>query len=158
MRKFRRFISLSGEDRAALVQALWNLVVWRLGLWLLPVRVLRERARVSARNPRTSSRSAGLRACSAGLRAGSPLSVERVAWAVKTTAPYVPRATCLTQALAAQSLLNRAGHRSKLHIGVAKGPGTEFGAHAWLECKDRVVIGGADLDRYTPLLAWDEGL
>jgi hypothetical protein len=150
MRKLRRFLSLPSQDRAALVRALGSLVFWRLGLWLLPVRVLRERARASARNLRTSSRSAGL-------RAGSLLSVERVTWAVKTAAPYVPAATCLTQALAAQSLLSRGGHRSELHIGVAKGPGSEFGAHAWVQCEDRVVIGGADLDRYTPLLAWEEG-
>jgi hypothetical protein len=150
MRKLRRFISLPSQDRAALVRALRSLMFWRLGLWLFPVRVLRERVRVSARNLRTSSRSAGL-------RAGSTFSVERVTRAVKTAAPYVPAATCLTQALAAQSLLSRGGHRSELHIGVAKGPGSEFGAHAWVQCEDRVVIGGADLDRYTPLLAWEEG-
>jgi hypothetical protein len=157
MRKFHRFIRLPDEDRAALVHAFRRLVVWRLRLWLLPVRVLRERARVSARNVRTPYSGTGLHACSAGPRASSTLSVERVAWAVEVAARYVPGATCLTQALAAQSLLSRGGHRSELHIGVAKGPGNEFGAHAWVQCEDRIVIGGANLDRYTPLLAWEEG-
>lgn len=149
MRKLRRFIGLPAEYRAALAHGFRTLMFLRLGLWLLPVRVLRDRARHSTRNFRTSSRSAGL-------RAGSLLSMERVSWAVKTAARYVPAASCLTQALAAQSLLSRGGHRSELHTVVAKGPGSEFGAHAWVQCEDRVVIGGADLQGYTPLLAWEE--
>lgn len=151
MGRLHCFISLSREDRAALLRAFRSLLAWRLGLWLLPVHTLRWIARTPVRGLRRSSPGAGLRNCSAG----SPSSVECVAWAVKTAARYVPRASCLTQALAAQSLLGRSGHPSQLHIGVAKGPDREFGAHAWVQCHDRVVIGGSDLNRYTPLLYWE---
>jgi Transglutaminase-like superfamily len=138
MRKLQRFILLPSGDRALLVHSFRSLVVWRLGLWLLPVRILRQRSRAIRRIRR-------------------PRPADRVVWAVRAAARYVPSATCLTQALAVQSLLARSGHSSQLHIGVAKGLGREFGAHAWVRCGDRVVIGGADLDRYTPLLFWEEG-
>jgi len=134
----RRFIQLPGEERMMLLSALWSLVIWRLGLWLLPVRTLRQRARATRRQVQRQH------------------PVDRVVWAVRAAARYVPGATCLTQALVAQSLLVRSGHSSQLHIGVAKGPDREFGAHAWVQCDDRVVIGGGELDRYTPLLAWEE--
>ena len=137
MRRLYRLIRLPAEDRSALMRAFHTLAAWRVGLWLFPVGALRRRARPAGRLQR-------------------PMTVERVEWAVNRAARYVPGATCLTQALAAQSLLRRSGHASQLHIGVARGPGREFGAHAWLQCHDRVVIGGTDLDRYTPLLAWKE--
>jgi hypothetical protein len=121
-----------------LLCALWSLVVWRLGLWILPVGTLRKQTRIMKRRVRTQH------------------PVDRVVWAVRAAARYVPAATCLTQALAAQSLLTSNGHPSQLHIGVAKGPDREFGAHAWVRCHDRVVLGGGGLDRYTPLLAWEE--
>ena len=47
---------------------------------------------------------------------------------------YVPRATCLVQALAAQVLLSWQGLDSHLRIGVALSADKEFEAHAWVEC------------------------
>ena len=138
MSKMLRFIQLSGEDRAMLLRAFSSLVAWRMGLWLLPVRTLRQQARALKRRMRSEH------------------TVDQVVWAISTAARYIPAATCLTQALAAQSLLTRNGHCSQLHIGFAKGPDREFGAHAWVECDDRVVLGGSELERYTPLLAWEE--
>ena len=134
----RRFIQLPGEKRAILLRAFWSLVIWRLGLWLLSVRTLRQQTRIMRRRVRKQH------------------PIDRVVWAVNAAARYVPAATCLTQALAAQSLLTRNGHSSQLHIGVAKGPDREFGAHAWVQCHDRIVIGGGEMDRYTPLLTWEE--
>ena len=66
---------------------------------------------------------------------------------------YVPRATCLTQALTMQVLLERAGYDARLRIGVARGDEGQFQAHAWVESQDGIVIGGSDLGRYTGLLA-----
>ncbi len=65
----------------------------------------------------------------------------------------MPRATCLPQALAAEALLRRAGHPADLRIGVAKtGPGRLL-AHAWVECRGRVIVGDLPerLADYAPL-------
>ena len=82
------------------------------------------------------------------------IPVAHLVWAVRTTAAYIPRATCLTQALAAKYQLERSGHCARIHIGVAKENG-QFRAHAWLECEGEIVLGGAVADRYARLLAVD---
>jgi hypothetical protein len=68
-------------------------------------------------------------------------------------ARLVPRASCLTQALALQYLLARSGHASDLHVGVRTDPAGRFEAHAWLTCNEQVVIGAAGnrLTDYTHL-------
>jgi hypothetical protein len=108
----------------------------RLGLWLLPFRVLNRAVARLARPARALTR--------------QPL--ERVIWSVHVASRFVPRATCLTQSLAAQILLARRGYPAALRLGVAREAG-QFDAHAWLESNGRVVIGNADLWRYTPMTA-----
>jgi len=54
---------------------------------------------------------------------------------------FVPFATCLPQALAAMFLIRSRGQYSDLKIGVAKGEGKDFRAHAWLETNGRIIIG-----------------
>jgi len=74
-----------------------------------------------------------------------------VAWAVRLASRYVPRATCLTQALTAQMLLSWAGIEGTLHIGVRMDP--DFAAHAWVECGGRILVGGTvESARYEPML------
>jgi Transglutaminase-like superfamily len=133
MRKLRRFISLPGEDRVLLIRAFWSLAIWRSKLSLFPFRVISK----AAREPQRSARIA------------PPL--DRIIWAVETAARYVPNATCLTQSLALQSLLRRFGHLSSIHIGVAKGLEGGFSAHAWVEFEGRILLGGAEQDKFIPL-------
>ena len=79
-------------------------------------------------------------------------SADRVAWAVEMASWRMPGAkSCLTQALAAQVLLGRRGYPTLLHIGVAKGEQGRFRAHAWLESKGKVVIGGLEQEPFTLL-------
>jgi hypothetical protein len=135
--RLHRFISLVPEDRDLLARAVLSLAAWRIGVWLFPIRALLQHGR---RAPSLA-----------------PLPVEKVTWGIELAARFVPGATCLIQALAAQSLLTRMGHRSQLKLGVSKKcPGREFDAHAWVQSGDCIVIGGTDLDRYTPLFAWEE--
>jgi hypothetical protein len=51
-------------------------------------------------------------------------------------------------------MLARAGHPSRLHIGVAKA-GCKLDAHAWLESGSQVLLGAAAADRYTQLYSRD---
>jgi hypothetical protein len=80
------------------------------------------------------------------------IAASRLVWAIRTAAAFIPRATCLTQALAAKYLLERSGRSAQLHLGVAKENG-QFLAHAWLECDGAIVLGGGIADRYATLVA-----
>lgn len=86
--------------------------------------------------------------------AGRPESrfyARQVALCVRGVARFVPGASCLTQALAAQFILARAGHRARIRIGVERTEIGQFAAHAWLMCEGRAVLGGIEPapDRYT---------
>jgi hypothetical protein len=63
----------------------------------------------------------------------------------------VPRATCLTQALAAQVLLMRAGIESRIVLGVRNE--NDFQAHAWVESQGSILLGNTvGFERYAPIL------
>lgn len=140
MRRARKFLRLTPGDRLLLAEAAALVVLVRLGLWLLPFRVVRGMLAAWA-------------ACAAIARDDSTL-VARIAWAVPLAGAYVPAATCLTQALAAQALLARRGRPAQLRIGVARGRHGLLEAHAWVEVGGQVVVGGQlDLTRYSLLPA-----
>ncbi len=65
-------------------------------------------------------------------------------WAVKKAALFVPKASCLTQALAVKWLMKRADKDGQLCIGVMNNPRFGFKAHAWVVYRDAVIIGGDD--------------
>jgi hypothetical protein len=68
------------------------------------------------------------------------MPVEPAVWAVRAVAARVPRASCLTQAVAASLLLRRYGHEATLRLGVARRD-RGLQAHAWVESGGRTVIG-----------------
>jgi hypothetical protein len=77
-------------------------------------------------------------------------SVERVTWAVTVAGKFVPATTCLTRAMAAQWILGRSGHSTRLRIGVRLSGNERLEAHAWLEECGIVVLGDAnDLSSFT---------
>jgi Transglutaminase-like superfamily len=124
------------ERRGALLRASVAVVGFRVALSTLPFRWVRSIGERTAR-PRRGPR---------GRRGRDDLS-----WAVAAASRRVPRATCLTQALALQTLLAREGYESDLHIGVARSGDGGLEAHAWLESDGRIVIGGGGVERFTPL-------
>jgi hypothetical protein len=111
----------------------------RFALWMVPFAKLR-RVVTSLTQPR--------------FRSPNRYSADQLSWAVRAVSPYVPHATCLTQALALHILLRREGLQSRIRIGVRKDAG-HFEAHAWVESQDRVVIGDSGLSRYIPMMIWD---
>ena len=106
----------------------------RLGLWVLPFKVLRQYAADTRRS-----------------RGGSvaPEAIGRVSRLVPMGAKLIPGATCLTQALAAQVLLRREGYAPALRFGVAKGEAGALRAHAWLECAGQTIVGGEVAKEFT---------
>ena len=106
----------------------------RVALWILPFRfVHRAIARLSSGPPASppAVRAASRRAVSA----------DRIIRAVVSVSSRVPRATCLTQALAASILLPRYGHDATLRVGVAKDGRGRLRAHAWLESNGAAILG-----------------
>ena len=135
MHRVRKLLRLPARDRRLLVRTALLLTAVRLGLTLLPFRVVQQAV----------ARAAAVR--------GAPVPVERLVWAVTVASRHVPRATCLTRALAGQALLARHGHAARLRIGVARGEGGRFEAHAWVEDEQGPVIGAPEPGRFTPLPA-----
>lgn len=143
MKRLRKFLRFSYTNQRLLVNSAFLLAMIRLGLLVFRFQTLRC---LLARMTQVPVKSMVDR-----------FSIDKVVWAVGVASRYVP-ATCLTQALAAQILLNRRGYSARLCIGVAKNKETQLEAHAWVESQGRVVIGGlAELSRYTPLLPLEGG-
>jgi transglutaminase superfamily protein len=142
MTRFRRLLRLSSRERRLLLAAGVVVACVRVLLWLLPF------SRLVWLLERTTRRSA----CVAPVHLPDD-TIVAVSWAVTVAARYVPRATCLTQSLAAQWLFAWFGHPTVLRIGVAKANDKSLLAHAWLESEGRVVLGGESLqhDAYAVL-------
>ena len=81
-------------------------------------------------------------------------AVNQLEWAVVAASRFVPRATCLTQALALQRLLSRNGYRSSVQIGVRLADG-RFAAHAWVEHDATSLLSNArDVVQYVRFFSW----
>jgi hypothetical protein len=128
MHQVQVFLHLTGQERLLVMEALVVVIAIRLGLWLLPFQKLRALVAEMGKRPTSTRRR-------------HALPVDRVAWAVRAVSPFVPRASCLTQALAGQVLLDRRGYLTRLRIGVTKRSQEGLEAHAWLECQGQVVLG-----------------
>ncbi len=141
---FRTFFQLPSDERRLFLQALGVVSAVRIGLWVLPFRVLH--GWVYARSKRALRR-AGPE------RQASSMPTERIVWLVQAASARVPQATCLTRALAAQFLLAEQGHPSEVSIGVTVGEEKAFAAHAWLTC-DGAELGTVEGERYTPITSF----
>lgn len=140
MKQLSRFLGLRADERRLLLRTALLMPAFRLGLWILPFRRLMALAA-----PREVS-----------LPGAATSDPERIAWAVQVMSRYVPKATCLVQALTAKALLEKAGFPACLRIGVSKPRGEPFEAHAWVESLGKVISGGSDLEHYSPLLLLEE--
>jgi hypothetical protein len=116
------------------------MIVWlvRIGLWTLPLKLLRRWMDRTKRNLDRSLDAA---------------QVARLSGMIEFVSRRIPRATCLTQALALQTMLARRGTETSLRLGVARDDRGRFRAHAWLEQNGAVLIGGeeATAGGYVPL-------
>lgn len=133
----RKFFAMPRKDQRILMKAFFRLSIIRVGLWLLPFKILQQILERLFRYSFISNKKS--------------LSPEKVSWAVRAVSRYVPSATCLAQALTLQTLLLQEGITSDLAIGVARDDESGIIAHAWLEVDGTVIIGGEVRDGYTQL-------
>ena len=136
MELLRKFRSLSPGERSLLLDTVFLIAFVRLALYLLPFALVTRYLTHRAKHRYIRQN----------------VAVPQAIWAVRVVAPRIPRATCLTQALAGKYQLERSGCNVELHLGVAKENG-KFLSHAWLECDHETVLGGEVADRYEPLPA-----
>jgi hypothetical protein len=122
MSAITKFLRLSRGERALLLRAVWWLAIIRLALGILGYRRLTAVLEERLNRPRVDQ----------------PPS--KLIWAVRAAARAHLGSRCLSQGLCLHYLLARAGHDSCLRIGVSGGA-RDFGAHAWVVFKDKVVIG-----------------
>lgn len=82
------------------------------------------------------------------------IPLELLSWAVEWVAPFVPRASCMTQALALRYLAAREGQHCTIRIGVKQETGKPFEAHAWVIADGKTIIGGTDenIATFTPIV------
>ncbi len=121
-----RVLSLSGSEALFLCHCLLVVATVRLGLTLFSYN--RVRGMVTRLNAHQCASMGELRL---------------VAWGVAAAARFVPRASCLTQALSGQYILARQGNASNIRIGIERGTGEQLKAHAWLVSDNHVVLGGS---------------
>jgi hypothetical protein len=81
-------------------------------------------------------------------------SAQQLAWAIKVASLFVPKATCLPQALATQFLLIQHAYPADLKIGVTRNAEGKLEAHAWVASENTIIIGSVDnLDHFVRLSA-----
>ena len=138
MKPIRQFVELPVPERKLLLLSVLLVAAVRVALWTLPFRWVRL---VVGKRRAVSPELAAIR-------------VGRLVWAVRAAARRVPGASCLTQALALQYLMSRAGRGAEVHIGVAKDAERGFEAHAWVEHGGAIILGdNGELGRYASMLA-----
>jgi hypothetical protein len=148
-----RFWQLDRARRIALIEATFSLAAAQIATRLLPFSWLAPRLGRLAASPTAPELAAG-----PALTADQALEVQRVGWAVRRLARYLPwDARCLAQAVAAQWMLRRRGLPSTLFLGVDRGQERWLEAHAWLRCRAQFVTGEPQHERFKVIAAFCEG-
>ena len=144
MRKLLNFLALPYQRKKLLIKTLFSVLLIRLGLWILPYRLLTKWLDSLGSSVNVSEKN-------------DWKLIKEVSHTVKSCAKYVPFASCLTQALATQTLLKVFGQGSTLKFGVDKDQNEKLIAHAWIEIDGKIIIGGSpELNRYTVLNSKNE--
>jgi hypothetical protein len=138
---------MPADEWRRLFEALLVLIAVRTALWLAPFGRIQQWVGRHARRP------SGRKRFWRHERDRAVAESKQIIAAIERSACYVPRATCLTRALAAQFLLTRHGIRATLRLGVNLQQNSQLKAHAWLEANGQILLGGdvEGMDSFKPL-------
>lgn len=126
--RLHRFLSLSWGEQRVLVEAVVVVSLVRLGLRVWSFARVRRGVAWLGAGTGTARRGA---------------SRSRSVWAIRAASRIVPgRDTCLVCGLTGLVLLGRRGYPVAFRIGVKPDTPDGFGAHAWVETENEIVIGG----------------
>jgi hypothetical protein len=129
--RVRTLLHLTSDEWIVALAALPLVVTVRVALWVLSSRTI---LRLVSRLERWSG---------GNVTARTRIGPSTIIWAVESVSRRIPRATCLTQAIAAKLLLRWSGLDAQLCLGVASSGDGSLRAHAWLEREGRPLLGGA---------------
>lgn len=133
MNQIKLFLNLSVDKKSLLIKSVVLTTLIRICLYLIPFsRIYTTFNKLSRIKIYTNSR-----------------KVDDIIWAVMVASHYIPKSTCLVQAITAQILMTHYNHDSTLMIGVNKS--NDFEAHAWVEINKNVILGESSIN-FVPLL------
>lgn len=133
MNKWRKFWTLSPEEKVLLAKALVLLPAARLGLRTLGLRRMQTVFALGRRNP--------ARHASSGQ---TPTGRARRSARLVAAAAHFTGGTCLERSLVLACILERQGIPADLRIGVRSGD-RGFEAHSWIEAGGEVLNEGRDV-------------
>lgn len=123
------FIKLSSRDKVVALESLFWVLLIRIMVWIFPFPSVQNRVQKIARHYDSNNKHS--------------VTLSRIRIMITVAARYVPRVTCLVQALAGYILFSKYGYHTSIKIGVLTENG-EFEAHAWLEQDGNVVLGESE--------------
>ena len=130
--RIRTLLQLTAREYGLLLAALPLVVAVRIALWIVPSRVTLRFLACMSGEESTS-------------RATTRAATLPVVWAIESVRKLVPRASCLTQAIAGKLLLRWIGQDARFCLGVMHASDGTLRAHAWLEQEGRPVLGGSGI-------------
>jgi hypothetical protein len=138
--KLRKLFKLKQIDRQLFIEAYLYLGLIRLGLWLLPFGSLRKVLDKIDSAHKTD-------------KLAIFVQIEQLTTAIERSSRYSPgNVKCLARALTTEIILTKYGYFPLLKIGVTKGERGQLEAHAWVEEREKIVMGNLrDLDKFTVL-------
>ncbi len=89
-------------------------------------------------------------------------TAQKVGQAIMRASAYTPwESACLAQSLTAQKMLQKRGIPGVFYLGAAKDEESKekMKAHAWSQCGDAIITGGAGHEAFTVLsvFGWEKG-
>ena len=137
MKYLLKFFHLPFAEKKIFFHALYLLARYRILLFWTPIKDLFDHVHSLSHNI---------------LPTPGAISPARMARLIQVTSHLVPGSTCLSNALAGQILFAGHGHKTQLHIGVARDEHNTLEAHAWLSLDGTILMGNLpDLSRFTEL-------
>jgi hypothetical protein len=143
MHRLQKFNQLSIPEKLLFLQTMFVLASVTLGLRAIPWLKLQS----------FLLQLANWHVPSVARRRVSPRSITR---SIRAASHYIPKATCLPQALTAQHLLIWNGYPADFQIGVAKDANGKLEAHAWVTSQNKIIVGGEQtINRFVSLSAME---
>ncbi|PKN04109.1 MAG: hypothetical protein CVU74_08570 [Deltaproteobacteria bacterium HGW-Deltaproteobacteria-9] len=130
----------NGTERMLLLEAFLLLGAARLGVLILPFRLLAK------------SLGHHMTEADASIQPADLQLARIIGWAVRSAANYTPwGSVCLPQAVAAKWMIKRRGIPGTLYLGVMKDETKpeKLAAHAWLRCGQIILTGAKGHRQYT---------
>ncbi|MCW5960595.1 MAG: lasso peptide biosynthesis B2 protein [Pyrinomonadaceae bacterium] len=139
MYRLKKFAELPKAEKTLSFKAFLIVGLVRTGLWLAPSRLVHKLI-AALGNPNNE------------LIYPKPDEIAAIVRWVRIAGKRIPRASCLTQAIAVLILFRLRRRFADLKFGVAKTGPADLEAHAWLEVNGKVILGKVPgHGRYFPL-------